>query len=132
MLSSKCIKAPRGPEDGRRISIMSRHTLDDGITPDQGIAPESYDEWWKELAPDEKKLGLYLRGEIPFSSFVAGYRWRLFHEDATYEAINRLIDLARNENVTVLCVEASSARCHRRILLEACSVMAPDLRISIL
>ena len=37
MLRTKCIKAPIESEDDLRVSVMSRHTLADGITPDPEI-----------------------------------------------------------------------------------------------
>jgi len=37
MLKSKCILAEKNIDDGQRISIMSRHTLNDGKTPDERI-----------------------------------------------------------------------------------------------
>lgn len=128
MLFSKCIKAPAEPGDGVRISIMSRHTLNDGITPDKEIGPNSYDEWWKALAPNEKVLGLYLRGEIPFLSFEENYRYQLYHDEA-YMTMTNLINLARTEDVTVLCVERTPEHCHRRILLDVCRLATPDLEV---
>jgi len=108
---------------------MSRHTLNDGITPDKEIGPNSYDEWWKALAPNEKVLGLYLRGEMSLRSFEESYRYQLYHDDDAYMAMTRLINRARTEDVTVLCVEGTPEFCHRRILLEVCRLAAPDLEV---
>ena len=49
MLKSKCILSSKKPEDGTRISIMSRHTLNDGKTPDERITEDSFDIHQPEL-----------------------------------------------------------------------------------
>ncbi len=131
MLKSTCIKAVVGKEDGLSFSIMSRHTKNDGRTLDPDISLKSYDEWWRALAPNEKTLGLYLRGESSFDSLSECYRWKLFHDDAAYAAMLRLIELARSRNVTVLCVEDSPEYCHRKMLLEVCKRLEPELEVVI-
>ena len=45
MLYTKSIIKQKSLEDGCRISVMSRHTLNDGITIDSRILPDSFDEW---------------------------------------------------------------------------------------
>ncbi|HWQ60347.1 MAG TPA: DUF488 domain-containing protein [Candidatus Fimivivens sp.] len=132
MLRTKCIKAPMEPTDGLRISIMSRHTMNDGVTPDADIVPKvSYGQWWRSLAPDEKVLGPYLRKDILFETFERRYREKLKNDPEASAAVERLIRLARVITVTVLCVEESPENCHRRILLEVCKRLAPDLEIAI-
>jgi len=44
-LHTKSIRSARKESDGLRISIMSRHTLKDGKTPDLEITNASFDEW---------------------------------------------------------------------------------------
>jgi len=131
MLRTKCVKRIIGLEDGLRISIMSRHTKNDGITSDPDISPKSYDEWWKELAPDEKVLGAYLRNEIPFEEFEQKYVSKLHFVFETGLAMRRLIKLAREGNVTILCVEPSPEFCHRKILASECKRLARDLEVLI-
>lgn len=57
MLKTKCIKDKPSLDDGERISVMSRHTLCDGETPDPEITLDSYDGWDKELAPTTETGG---------------------------------------------------------------------------
>ena len=40
-LYTKSILKPRSSRDGRRISVMSRHTLEDGVTQDKRITEKS-------------------------------------------------------------------------------------------
>lgn len=132
MLRSKCIKAPiDSVRDGYRVSVMTRHTKNDGITPDPDITVDRYDERCRALAPDEKVLGSYLRGEIPFERFAETYRGKLARDSESNAAMRCLIGAARTGTVTVLCVEESPEHCHRRILLEACKESAPDIVIDI-
>lgn len=49
MLKSKCILSPIDDKDGIRISIMSRHTLQDGKTNDIRIIKQIFDEHRPEL-----------------------------------------------------------------------------------
>ena len=129
MLKTKCIGGIVGLEDGLRISIMSRHTKNDGITSDPGISPKSYDEWWKKLAPDEKELGAYLRNEMTFEIFEAAYLVKLCYDSKANAAMHRLIKLAREGNVTILCAEPSPEFCHRKILASECKRLARDLKV---
>ncbi len=116
MLKTGCIRMPRRDDDGLRISIMSRHTLNDGITPDRRITPASFDAWWPELAPTASLLGDHYRSYI-FS----------FQRDS----LDELIRIARDSTITVLCVETTPRRCHRRLVAEMCREIDPRLRISI-
>jgi len=58
--------APLEIDRGRiRISVISRPTLDDGITPDERIrGGVTHHEWIKDFAPPPKLIGSYKRGEI--------------------------------------------------------------------
>ncbi|MDD2807956.1 MAG: hypothetical protein PHW95_05580, partial [Patescibacteria group bacterium] len=53
-----------------RISIMSRHTLNDGVTPYPEINMGSYDMWMTELARPPKLIGAYYRNEISWAEFA--------------------------------------------------------------
>lgn len=130
MLRCKGIKVPCEPEDGLRISIMIRHTLDDGVTPDPEITPDLYDEWWKELAPPPTLVGAYLRGKIAWTDYTIGYLDHLGHEPQIRK-LRELIDLAKEQNVTVLCVEEIPDHCHRRLLVMQCLVLDPTLEYEI-
>lgn len=61
ILRTSCILIPRSPIDGIRISVMSRHTLNDGKTPDHRLMG-MFDEHRPELGPAPKLIGDYYRG----------------------------------------------------------------------
>ena len=74
---TKCIKAPASFEDGIRISVMSRHTLADGVTPDPEIRPEMFDQWWPELAPPPRLIGSYYKRGLSWAEFGEEFRKHL-------------------------------------------------------
>ena len=45
------------------------------------------------------------------------------------EAVARLIDLARDRRIAVLCLENDQRRCHRQVVLEAALALEPTLDI---
>ncbi len=51
MLKTKSILKPEETNDGWRISIMSKHTLNDWLTLDERITNSSYDEWLQISSP---------------------------------------------------------------------------------
>lgn len=128
MLKTRSIKAEIQPTDGKRISIMSRHTLEDGITPDPDILPEFYDEWWPEIAPPAKLVGSYYKRGMSWSEFEEEYKNHIRQTEVATK-VTELIDLAKEEIVTILCVEEHPDQCHRRLLAEECLLLEPSLII---
>ncbi len=130
MLNTKSIKSWPQSIDGKRISIMSRHTMNDGITLDPEILPELYDEWWPELSPPPILIGAYRKRGMTWPEFEEGYREYL-RLPLAMAKIAALIDLAKNGVVTVLCVENQPDQCHRRLLAEECILLEPGLEVNI-
>lgn len=128
MLYTKCILKPPCPEDGFRISVMSRHTRNDGKTPDTRITEELFHTHLPELGPDPKKLGQYLRKEITWEEFDLAYKQRLESEPASTRLVN-LAEAAIKSDFTLLCIEETAENCHRRILAEECKRRFPHLQI---
>ena len=124
-LYTKCILASKSRRDGLRISVMSRHTLDDGFTPDLRITQESYDQWMPDLAPLPQLIGAYKRG-MPWEIFEERY---LAHLERREREVRRLAFCSRILNTTLLCIEESADRCHRRLLAEACKRYVPSLKV---
>ena len=58
-LKTKSILAPIEKDDGYRISVMNRHTLNDGITSDIRITETLYDKHIKLLSPSNRLVGEY-------------------------------------------------------------------------
>lgn len=128
-LFTKCILSPKAEsDDGRRISVMSRHTLNDGITPHPDINDSSFDQWLKILAPHPKLVGAYYRKEIEWEEFAARYVESLGSDDKLIAMLG-LVRKAEHENVTIMCIEDSPERCHRRLLAEECQRRFPQLQV---
>lgn len=129
-LFTKCILAEESPEDGLRVSVMSRHTLNDGSTAHPNIYPDSFDEWWHELAPSDKLVGDYYKRGLSWEDFSAQYLESL-KEDNKAKAVSKLAELALGRDVTIVCIEVNPEQCHRRLLAEECKLLIPDLEIVI-
>ncbi len=129
-LLTKCILLPPSPGDGLRVSVMSRHTLNDGVTPDARIGRDAYDSHWKVLAPPPKLIGDYRRRGLSWDGFAARFAEHL-QEQAAQAALFRLSRLAVDGDVTLLCIEDGPEKCHRRLLAEACSWLQPELAVRI-
>jgi len=130
MLKTNSIKSVIQPSDGNRISIMSRHTLSDGISPDPDISSESYHEWWPELSPPAFLVGAYYKRELSWSDFEVIYKEHIRRPEIAKKIIE-LIELTTNEVITVLCIEDKPDRCHRRLLAEECLILYPELAVEI-
>ncbi|MFA6429098.1 MAG: DUF488 domain-containing protein [Patescibacteria group bacterium] len=119
-LKTKSILSPREAADGTRICVMSRLTLNDGVTPDPCLEKADFDEWIKDVAPPAKLVGDYYKRGLPWETFEQ--RYRAFLETpqarATVEALARR---SRTETITLLCIEETDTHCHRRLLAEAIS-----------
>jgi uncharacterized protein YeaO (DUF488 family) len=121
------IYSPRHSTRGTRISVMSMHTLNDGVTPDPKITPKSYDEHMVALAPSLRLLGDYYKRGLPWEEFEERYRASLQENPA----LAALVERTWNEEITILCKEESPEYCHRRIIAEEARKLAPDLKIII-
>ena len=129
-LKTKSIKKPRMTDDGLCISIMSRHTLNDGVTPDEEITKESFDEWWPELAPPLSLIGAYYKQGLPWKDFEREFRNYLQLPQAQAR-LQSLVALAQSSTVTILCIESTPEHCHRRLVAEMCHDMDALLEILI-
>jgi uncharacterized protein YeaO (DUF488 family) len=109
---------------------MSRHTLNDGVTPDPAITEELFDRWWPEIAPPAKLIGAYCRQEISWEDFEREFLNHLKSSTAAVR-LRHLAALSRNGTITILCVEPTPEHCHRRLVAEACRRINPLLDVII-
>jgi uncharacterized protein YeaO (DUF488 family) len=103
---------------------MSRHTLADGLTPDPEITPDTYDLWLPELAPPLKLVGSWYRRQLSWNEFAEQYTRSVRVRDIE---LRQLLDMAARYTVTLLCVESTPHRCHRRLLALECERRAPGI-----
>jgi len=76
----------------------------------------------------EPLLGNAFRDLDDFAAAMALMRDHLAAGDPA-EAVDRLVALAADRRIAVLCLEADQRRCHRQIVLDAALSRAPDLDI---
>lgn len=129
MIYTKSIlKAPKD-SDGIRISVMSRHTLSDGVTQDERIQPgKNYNRWLKNLAPTEKLVGSYYKRGLSWEEFSRQYI-DFLKNAAVAKEVKDLARLGAVRDLTLLCIEDSAEKCHRRLLAEECLKYEPKIRI---
>ena len=77
---------------------------------------------------NEPFLGNAFRDEDDFAAAMTLMRNHLAAGDPA-EAVARLVTLAEDRRIAVLCLEADQRRCHRQVVLEAALARAPDLDI---
>ena len=124
MLKTKSILAPKEEADGFRISVMSRHTLNDGKTPHPDITDASYDSWISTLAPPARLVGDYYKRGLPWEQFETRYLEYIRQPEVRIEVQN-LAERSLDSVVTILCIEETPEFCHRRILAEECTRYQP-------
>lgn len=127
-LFTKCILHEKIPQDGLRISIMSKHTLSNGKTQDRRITPEKFDEHLQALAPSPKLIGDYYKRGLPWKQFKQRYLEEIRKPETAYYVIS-LAKRSLCENVTILCIEETPECCHRRLLAEECRRLEPTLTV---
>jgi uncharacterized protein YeaO (DUF488 family) len=132
MLKTKCIFDEVSKEDGWRISVMSRNTLNDGKTPDTRIVPNvTYNERRIELAPPGIIVGAWHRSQKTKEDWDKFTREYLNHlsQPAPANSLRQLAEMALRRDVTILCVELRGENCHRLILAQKCRDLEPELEV---
>lgn len=126
VLYTKCIFKEKSLEDGVRISVMSRHTLNDGKTVD--IRIKDYDEHLKILAPSDRLIGDYYKRGLSWDDFSKNYLDYIRSQEVSLY-VKDLARRALTENISLLCVEETADKCHRKLLAEECKLYEPLLEV---
>lgn len=130
MLKTKSILYDKEDTDGLRISVMSRHTLNDGVTPNLKITNSSYDQWLQILAPPAKLIGDYYKRGLPWEQFEQKYFDYIRSSNLKTE-VQKLAEQSLDSVITLLCIEESPEFCHRRLLAEECNRYQSNLVLSV-
>ena len=114
--------------DSLRISVMSRHTFSDGLTPDLRI---TYDLWLQDLAPSNRLVSAWYRGELSQEQFTTDYLAHL-QQNPQRHTLDLLIELVMDikRKPILLCVEPKGEFCHRQVLAEYCQRLEPRLSVA--
>lgn len=129
-LKTAPIKSAKNIRGYLRISVMSRHTLNDGKTPDPEITNDLFDNHLPELGPPPKLVGGYYRGEVLWPEFARRYLEYLI-SDQISGLVDELIELSKKTDVILLCIEDRPEFCHRRLLAQECQRRDPTLEVII-
>ena len=129
MLKTKPILDPRENDDGIRISIMSKHTYNDGIKPHEGVTKDSFDVHGAEFAPPLDLIGDYYKRGLSWEKFEKRY---INYLSSIYSEVMNLARMSVEKDVTLLCIEEIPEMCHRRLLAEECKKLKPKLEIIII
>lgn len=127
-LFTKCILHEPNTKDGIRVSIMSRHTLKDGETQDPRLKEKLYDIHMKILSPSPRLIGAYYKRELPWSDFETNYLQEI-RSMPQVVFVETIVRLAMTTNITLLCIEHTADKCHRRLLAEECQRLKPELKV---
>ena len=127
MLFTKCILSKPLPDDGLRISVMSRHTLNDGMIPDSRIQTCHFHI--PKFGPSPKLIGAYYRDEIDWSVFEKKYLAQIRSTQEIISIIKFFAEFALSHTITFLCVEEKPDFCHRRLLAEECQKFEPNMQV---
>ena len=117
MLQTKSILSPILDSDGSRISIMSRHTLNDGTTPHPLITRAVFAIHLPQLAPSSKLIGDYYKRSLPWEEFEIRYLQEM-RTGVASEFVRFLSRMSLKTVITILCIEETADHCHRRLLAE--------------
>lgn len=130
MLKTKCILYPYEVSDGIRVSVMSRHTLNDGITPHPKIDSSSYNVWIPDLGPPARLIGDYYKRGLPWEQFEERYL-DYIRNSGVEDFIKNLARRSLHSDITLLCIEPTPEKCHRRLLAEECRLYVPELELKL-
>lgn len=105
---------------------MSRHTKNDGKTPDERI--KSVDEHQSSLGPSPTLIGSYYKRGLSWEKYQELYLSEIRTEPKS-SLVRALAKKALTHDVTLLCIEETAEQCHRRLLAEECQTYEPELDV---
>lgn len=126
MLFTRCIFLKPAPEDGFRISIMSRHAKNDGKTFDPHLQSVSLHH--SQFGPSPRLIGSYYKRGLSWDQFVQRYLTEMKQPSVAF-SIRVLAKCALVSDVTLLCVEETAEYCHRKYLAEEFQRYQPALYV---
>lgn len=107
MIKTKSIYAPKKHGDGLRILITRYYP--------RGVKKGHFDKWMRELAPSKDLLKEYKDGQIDWKFFQSNFKKQM-KKNESLEIIEKLVNISKQKNITLLCYEKDGDNCHRHIL----------------
>jgi uncharacterized protein YeaO (DUF488 family) len=106
-IGTKRVYDPASTDDGARVLVMR-------LWP-RGIRKDRVDVWLRELGPLVTLLRGFRSGAVDWTEYTLRYREGLERPEAR-DDVARVLELARQRRVTLLCGCPDEARCHRSLL----------------
>ena len=94
--------------DGTRVLVTRYYP--------RGVKKTHFDLWLRDLSPEVTLLKEYRNKVLDWRGFSTRFRRQLRTIPAAKEAMNKLVELSRNHDVTILCYEKEGENCHRNIV----------------
>lgn len=117
-IQTKSVQAKPKKTDGIRICIMRR------------IMPEFvFDIWMPTLSPSTKLLKKYHEKESSWNEYEVLFTKEVLDTQQKYLKI--VSDIAKDNNITLLCWEETPKMCHRRLVAERLQKVYPQLEVII-
>lgn len=108
MIKTKSIYKPKEDSDGTRILITRFYP--------RGVKKDQFDQWVRELAPSMKLLKGYKEGKINQDQFTKEFFLQIYSSIDSLEAVQSIGEMAKHDDVTLLCYEKEGEFCHRYLV----------------
>ena len=92
---------------------------------------DSYHLWLQDLAPPDRLVGDWYRGELSQEQFTTDYLAHL-QQNPQRHTLDLLLELVMDtkRKPILLCVEPKGEFCHRQVLAEYCQRLEPRLSVA--
>ena len=107
-IKTKSIYAEKEKSDGTRVLVSRFYP--------RGVKRTHFDVWIREASPEAPLLKEYKSNAISWRELSKRFREQMRSSPGSQKAIQDLIELSENGNVTLLCYEKEGQKCHRDIV----------------
>jgi uncharacterized protein YeaO (DUF488 family) len=107
-LHTKSVYEKKTSSDGTRILVSRFYP--------RGVKRERFDLWFRGASPSKELLKEYKQGVIQWPEFSRKFGKQLTDLKESKVAIDSIVELSKNVDVTLLCYEKEGENCHRTIV----------------
>ncbi|MDG6998609.1 MAG: DUF488 family protein [Nitrososphaerota archaeon] len=118
---TKSIYEARAASDGTRVLVSRFYP--------RGVKRNHFDLWIREASPEPDLLKKYKKGSLNWMEFSKRFKEQLKSSPESQAAIDKLVELGRERQVTLLCYERQGEHCHREIVKAAVNIRAKRKRL---
>jgi len=107
-IQTKSIYEDKTISDGVRILITRFYP--------RGVKKDRFNLWIRGASPTADLLKKYRKGQISWAEFSKRFRMQLVSLEESKAAIDRIVELSKSADVTLLCYEKEGENCHRNLV----------------